>query len=119
MATAGNGSVSVGARVRLARKAQNLSHDQLATLIGARGGKIGRRHLIKIEKGETPNPTTETRRQIAVALGLPEDHFADDDDEEAAALMRDLYSVVSRIAAHERHPSGVTRQRAKSYRVGV
>ncbi len=83
-------------RIRRARKAAGLSHDQLSERCG-----VHRPNLIDIEKGRVRSPRTDTRRRIAVGLGLPEDYFVEDDEEDEQ-LMRDLYAVVRRIATQER-----------------
>lgn len=64
---------TVNERIRAARERRGWSQAQLAERTG-----IARSTLGRIEKGDTPNPGTETVQQIARALGLPVNHFVSD-----------------------------------------
>jgi transcriptional regulator with XRE-family HTH domain len=87
----------VGQRVRWLRKRKGLSHDALAAR-----AKTSRSYLIRIEKG-IHKPSAEMRARIAVALDSSQDFLMDgDEDEEEAALVRDLMVVMRRVVAHER-----------------
>lgn len=67
-------------RIRAARDAAGLTQAQLASRV-----YVSPLTLSRWERGaNTPHATT--RRQLAVALGLPEDYFEDGDDEQAAQL---------------------------------
>lgn len=82
----------INQRIKWARKRQGLSLDRLAAQVGS-----SRRHLIRLEKGEN-RPGPELRARIAVATGQPADFLMDgEDDEEEAALARELISVIRRV----------------------
>ena len=83
----------VGERIKWARRRKGWSHDTLVSKMGSGS----RQHLIRLEKGQNV-PRPELRAQIAVALGLPSDFLMDgDEDEEEAALARELISVIRRV----------------------
>jgi transcriptional regulator with XRE-family HTH domain len=58
-------SKSIGQKVRQARKKTKLSQDKLARL-----ADVAYNTIVKIESGENPNPTVETIKKIANALGV-------------------------------------------------
>jgi transcriptional regulator with XRE-family HTH domain len=92
----------LSSRIRWARERKGISQANLAATI-----HTSRRHMIRIEKGEH-RPGLELRARIAAATDQPLDFFmdADDgDDEEDAALARELVAVVRRIMAHETRES--------------
>lgn len=92
----------ISERISWARRRKGLSLDVLAGRTGT-----SRRHLIRLEKGENV-PGVELRARIAVALDLPADFLMDgDEDEEEAAIVRDLVGVVRRLVAHETRTLGV------------
>jgi transcriptional regulator with XRE-family HTH domain len=84
----------INERIRWARKRKGLSLDRLAEQVGS-----SRRHLIRLEKGEN-RPGPELRARIAVATGQPADFLMDgDDDEEEAALARELIALIRRVVS--------------------
>lgn len=56
---------TIGQKVRRARKKAKLSQDKLARL-----ADVAYNTVVKIESGENPNPTVETIKKIAKALGV-------------------------------------------------
>ena len=62
----------IAARIKRARKAAGLSHDQLGELCGG----ISRQHLIKLEQAKH-RPRADTLTKIAEALGREIDWFLD------------------------------------------
>jgi transcriptional regulator with XRE-family HTH domain len=56
---------SIGENIRKYRLKKNMSQDRLSKL-----ADVAFHTIVKIESGETPNPTIETVRKIAVALGV-------------------------------------------------
>ena len=86
-----------GARIRAARKRAGLSHDRLAALVGT-----SRSHLIKLEKGKH-RAKPDMLGRIADATGTRvADLDPSDEDEEAAARMRqnaDLFEVLAQRVA--------------------
>jgi transcriptional regulator with XRE-family HTH domain len=56
---------SIGENIRKYRLQKNMSQDRLSKL-----ADVAFHTIVKIESGETPNPTIETVRKIAVALGV-------------------------------------------------
>ncbi|MCC6691331.1 MAG: helix-turn-helix transcriptional regulator [Bacteroidia bacterium] len=56
---------TIGQKVRRARKKAKLSQDKLARL-----ADVAYNTIVKIESGENPNPTVETIKKIANALGV-------------------------------------------------
>ena len=70
--------MSLGERVVWARKRKGISQERLATAIGTT-----RRHMIRIEKGQTRRPNDSLIERIAEATGQEPSFFtADDEDEE-------------------------------------
>ena len=69
---------SLGERVRWARKTAGLSHDRLVERLG----RSNRGHLIKIEQG-LHVPREDLRDELADALGVPRELFADNPREAA------------------------------------
>ncbi len=67
--------LTVGQRIRSARKAKGLSMDKLAALLGTY-----RRQIIRWEQGvNRPGPAYVAR--LAEVLEQPEEFFSDDDEE--------------------------------------
>jgi len=60
----------IGENIKKLRLQKNLSQDKLARL-----ADIAFPTLTKIESGETPNPTIETVKKIAAALGVSIDEL--------------------------------------------
>ena len=60
----------IGDNIRKLRLQKDLSQDKLARL-----ADIAFPTLTKIESGETPNPTIDTVKKIAVALGVSIDYL--------------------------------------------
>lgn len=84
--------LSLGERIRFARKAAGLSHDRLGAIAGT-----SRQHLIRLEKGQH-KPKPEMVARIAEATGKPVAFFenGDEDDEEAASMAADLMRALDR-----------------------
>lgn len=91
--------LTLGQRIRWARKRAGLSHDQLVGKLG----RSNRSHLIKIEKGIVLAPRRDLRDAIADATGVPRELFNEDDDEEdpLSALMSAIRRVVREEIAKE------------------
>lgn len=87
--------LSLGERIRWARKSAGFSHDRLVTLLG----RSNRSHLIKIEVG-THTPKPDLRDAIADATNVPRDLFEDDDEEESD-LSTALEKMFRRIVREE------------------
>lgn len=82
----------VGMKVRWARAQKGYSHDTLAAK-----AQTTRSHLIKIEKG-LHQPGRELLSRIAGATEHGLEFFTgDEDDEEEAALARELMTVLRRL----------------------
>lgn len=91
--------MTVGQRVRWARRRANLSQDRLALHIGTT-----RQVVIGWEK-DRHRPGAQSRRKLAEATGQRADFFRDedDDDEEADTLERELLTVLrAYVAVHAR-----------------
>lgn len=88
--------LSLGERIRWARKSAGLSHDRLIERIG----RSNRSHLIKIERG-LHVPRADLRDAIADATGVPRDLLADDEDEESDPLVVALMSAIRRAVREE------------------
>lgn len=56
---------SIGENIRKFRQQKEVSQDRLSKL-----ADVAFHTIVKIESGETPNPTIETVRKIAHALGV-------------------------------------------------
>jgi transcriptional regulator with XRE-family HTH domain len=56
---------SIGENIRKYRLQKDMSQDRLSKL-----ADVAFHTIVKIESGETPNPTIETVRKIADALGI-------------------------------------------------
>jgi transcriptional regulator with XRE-family HTH domain len=56
---------SIGGNIRKYRLQKDMSQDRLSKL-----ADVAFHTIVKIESGETPNPTIETVRKIAAALGV-------------------------------------------------
>lgn len=56
---------AIGENIRKYRLQKDMSQDRLSKL-----ADVAFHTIVKIESGETPNPTIETVRKIAVALGV-------------------------------------------------
>lgn len=61
---------TIGENIKRLRLQKDLSQDKLARL-----ADIAFATLTKIESGETPNPTIETVKKIAAALGISIDEL--------------------------------------------
>ena len=61
-------SSTVGKKIRKYRKEKDISQDRLAKM-----ADVSFHTIVKIEKGDTPNPTVDTARKIAAALGVSVD----------------------------------------------
>lgn len=74
--------LTVGERIRSARKRAGLSHDRLGEMVGT-----SRQHLIRLEKG-IHQPRDGMLARIAEATGQPVSFFglAEEEDEEADQL---------------------------------
>jgi transcriptional regulator with XRE-family HTH domain len=57
--------VTIGENIRKYRLQKGMSQDRLSKL-----ADVAFHTIVKIESGETPNPTIETVRKIAAALGV-------------------------------------------------
>lgn len=88
-------TLSIGERIRWARKRAGLSHDRLVDKIG----RSNRSHLIKIERG-LHVPRSDLREAIADATGVPRDFLADDDDEDSDPVT-DLLNAIRRVVRVE------------------
>lgn len=71
-------------RILWARKRKGISQERLAAEIGTT-----RRHMIRIEKGQTRNPGLALLARIAEVTEQPRELFLDEDDEEGAHLSLD------------------------------
>jgi len=56
---------TIGENIRKYRQQKEMSQDRLSKL-----ADVAFHTIVKIESGETPNPTIETVRKIAAALGV-------------------------------------------------
>jgi transcriptional regulator with XRE-family HTH domain len=56
---------AIGENIRKYRQQKDMSQDRLSKL-----ADVAFHTIVKIESGETPNPTIETVRKIADALGV-------------------------------------------------
>lgn len=56
---------TIGENIRKYRLQKDISQDRLSKL-----ADVAFHTIVKIESGETPNPTIETVRKIAAALGV-------------------------------------------------
>jgi len=56
---------TIGENIRKYRLQKDMSQDRLSKL-----ADVAFHTIVKIESGETPNPTIETVRKIAAALGI-------------------------------------------------
>ncbi len=56
---------SIGENIRKYRLQKDISQDRLSKL-----ADVAFHTIVKIESGETPNPTIETVRKVADALGI-------------------------------------------------
>lgn len=92
--------VQFGDKLREELGRQKISQRELARrLSGGRDGKALdvqrraiRRHLLNQHR-----PTSATRTTYALALGLPADHFENDDDEEADELAVLIVELLARL----------------------
>ena len=62
--------VTIGENIRKYRLQKGMSQDRLSKL-----ADVAFHTIVKIESGETPNPTIETVRKIAAALGVSIDNL--------------------------------------------
>jgi len=61
---------TIGENIRKYRPQKGMSQDRLSKL-----ADVAFHTIVKIESGETPNPTIETGRKIAAALGVSIDNL--------------------------------------------
>lgn len=88
--------LTLGDRIKWARKSAGLSHDRLVEAIG----RSNRGHLIKIEKN-THVPGQDLRDAIADACNVARDLFDDDDDEESSDPVDALMQALRRVVREE------------------
>lgn len=89
-------------RISWARRRKGISQETLAALVGTT-----RRHMIRIEKGETKSPAPGLLRRIAEATDQDTDFFTDDEDDEESDPVAALVAAVERFARMVR-PEGAT-----------
>lgn len=87
-------TLSLGDRIKAARKRAGLSHDRLGAVVGT-----SRQHLIRLEKG-IHRPKPEMLARIAEATGTPLAELADADDEESDPVA-DLVHSIRRLVRQE------------------
>ena len=61
---------SIGERIRKYRLQKGLSQDKLS-----KAADVAFHTIVKIESGDTPNPTIDTIKKIAAALGVSVDEL--------------------------------------------
>ncbi len=61
---------NIGANIRRYRQQKEMSQDRLSKL-----ADVAFHTIVKIESGETPNPTIDTVKKIAAALGVSIDEL--------------------------------------------
>lgn len=89
----GNGSNGFSSKLRTELVKQNLGVRTLARRMDPGQPERARRSLNRwLNEGIKPSPAN--RVAVALALGVPEDSFADDDDEEEDA---ELYAALSQL----------------------
>jgi transcriptional regulator with XRE-family HTH domain len=90
----------IGKRIRLARKAAGLSHDQLAAKVGSSCS-----HLIKLEKGMHA-PGDALAKKIAEATGRTVEYLSgegpDDEDEESDPVAALTFAIKRLVQAEVR-----------------
>lgn len=93
-----------GEQLRRELDRQNLSVNKLAKRIDPQAPEIARRSLTKWIAGKH-SPTRASRARVARALGVDPSMFDDGDDEEDEELVRDLLSIIRRVARQEAVPA--------------
>jgi transcriptional regulator with XRE-family HTH domain len=91
-------TLTLGERIKAARKRAGLSHDRLGAAAGT-----SRQHLIRLEKN-IHRPKPELLARIAEATGTPLAELADpnEDDEEADQMLAlELLSLIRRVRTPE------------------
>lgn len=63
-------NLSIGERIRKYRLQKGLSQDKLS-----KAADVAFHTIVKIESGDTPNPTIDTIKKIAAALGVSVDEL--------------------------------------------
>jgi transcriptional regulator with XRE-family HTH domain len=98
--------MSIGRRIRWARRSAGLSQDALAAKIGTT-----RQVIIRWEK-DRHLPNLESRQKLAAATGQPAEFFAerptvreDEDEEETELAMRVLQTLRAVVRAEQRRSS--------------
>lgn len=91
------GKLPLNQRIRWARKRTGLSQEHFAARIGTT-----RRHMIRIEQGQTKRPGPELLDKIAEATDQPRAFFDTEEDEGDAALATELLGLLRRVKTEAR-----------------